>query len=483
MSEIFYGSADSAESQRIAKALKSGLARKIAPRIYTYNLALSAEVLIQKHIYQIIEHFYPGTVLVHRSAFEVKPKDGTLHLSGEKRKQVKLPGVTLNFLDERGRHPRDTPFLGLFIAHEARAYLENLTRTRHGEGTLVKNLSSAELEKKLLLKLEGGGEEALNKLRDEARAYAQETGMGHEFDELNGLIGALLGTHSSQVLTNQRSVAYLKGENFDEERMKLFTDCFIYFKEASFKTPLDLQMDDPVHFKNKAFFESYFSNYIEGTEFEIEEAEEIIFDRRESDRPKDAHDIIATFEIVSDAGEMRRIPKDEHEFIQILKERHQRLMAYRPEAHPGQWKQKNNRAGSTQFVAFDKVEGTLRRAFTLIHGLPPGLPRACYMMLLVTEVHPFTDGNGRMGRIMMNAELESQGLGSIIIPNAYREEYLLSLKAVSRQQRFQPYCKMLHRALKLSNNISFSDYQKSLKEIKKRNWFLLPSEGKVIDVE
>ena len=105
------------------------------------------------------------------------------------------------------------------------------------------------------------------------------------------------------------------------------------------------------------------------------------------------------------------------------------------------------------------------------------------MMLLVTEVHPFTDGNGRIGRIMMNAELESQGLGSIIIPNAYREEYLLSLKAVSRQQRFQPYCKMLHRALKLSNNISFSDYQKSLKEIKKRNWFLLPSEGKVIDVE
>lgn len=76
------------------------------------------------------------------------------------------------------------------------------------------------------------------------------------------------------------------------------------------------------------------------------------------------------------------------------------------------------------------------------------MPRAAFMMYVVSEVHPFVDGNGRIARIMMNAELESQGLGSIIIPNSFREDYLLSLKAVSKQQRFQPYLKMLERALK-----------------------------------
>jgi fido (protein-threonine AMPylation protein) len=31
--------------------------------------------------------------------------------------------------------------------------------------------------------------------------------------------------------------------------------------------------------------------------------------------------------------------------------------------------------------------------------------RAAFQMFLISEVHPFRDGNGRMGRIFMNAEL------------------------------------------------------------------------------
>jgi len=43
-----------------------------------------------------------------------------------------------------------------------------------------------------------------------------------------------------------------------------------------------------------AFFEAYFSNYIEGTMFEIGEARDIIFENKIPDsRPSDAHDIIA----------------------------------------------------------------------------------------------------------------------------------------------------------------------------------------------
>ena len=481
--EIFYSSSDSQISQGIAKLLKSGEAKKIAPRIYTNNLTLAPDALIQKHILDIVEHFYPGSVLVHRSAFEIRPKAGLMVLSGKKRSKIELPGVTLYFVGEAGPHHKDMPFMGLFIAHEARAFLENLTRSRKVDGEMSKNLSREELEMRLLKKLEAGGEQALNTIRDDARAYAQETGMQVEFEDLNKMIGSLLGTRDSGVLSGERSKAFAQGQDFDEERMKLFTDFFIALKDWPTKNIPDPKMKNPEHFRNKAFYESYFSNYIEGTEFEIEEAEEIVFDKKETDRPKDAHDILGTFEIVSDAGEMRKVPGSEEEFLKILKARHLKLMSFRPEVLPGEWKQKNNRAGNTHFVEFEKVEATLRRAFSLIQGVPPGLPRAAFMMFIVSEVHPFVDGNGRIARIMMNAELESQGLGSIIIPNSFREDYLLSLKSVSKQQRFSPYLRMLERALKFSNMIDFSNYQKALAELRERNWFLLPSEGKIIDVE
>lgn len=482
MGQIIFASSDTNESKAISKLLKSGNIRKIAPRIYTSNFSLSSEQIIRNHIFEIIEHFYPNVVLSHRSAFEVKPVEGTLILSGKKRAKVMLSGTTLYFVNERAAHPKDTPFLGLFIAHEARAYLENLTRTRKEEGSLVKNLSREALEKRLLQKLEAGGEEALNKLREEARSYSKKASLNAEYEELQKMIGALLGTKDSKKLSNSRSIAFLKGEDYDEERFNLFSDFFIFLKDLPLKFPKDSKMTNPDHFRHKAFFESYFSNHIEGTEFEIEEAEEIIFDKKESNRPKDAHDILGTFEIVSDAGEMRRTPKDGNEFIDLLKARHLRLMSYRPEVLPGQWKEKNNRAGNTYFVDCNKVEGTLRKIFRLVDGLPLGLHRAAFIMLLVTEVHPFTDGNGRIARIMLNAELESQGLGSIIIPNSFREDYLLALKASSKQGRFDPYVRMLVRALKFSNMIEFHDYKKSRNEIKKRNWFLLPNEGKIIDV-
>lgn len=481
MSEIIFASSDSKVSKEISKSLKEGLIRKLSPRIYSTNLVDSSEILISKNLFEIINHFYPNAVLTHRSAFEIRSKEGSLVLSGKKRAKVRLPGVTLHFVDEKGPHPKDVPFMGLFIAHEARAYLENLTPARKGEGDFRKNWSRQELEKKLLNKLELAGEEALNKLRDEAREYSLESGLTAEFEELNKIIGSLLGTKDTSNLLTQKSLAFLKGENFDEERVNLFTEFFIFLKDLHFNLSPDPKMQNPEHFKNKAFFESYFSNYIEGTEFEIEEAEEIIFDKKTSDRPADAHDILGTFQIVSDAGEMRRVPTNEKDFLSMLLRRHDILMSYRPEAHPGSWKKKNNRAGNTHFVDYDKVEGTLKKVYSLIHGLPKGLPRAAFMMLLVTEIHPFTDGNGRIGRIMLNAELESQKLGSIIIPNSFREDYMLSLKAVSKQRRFAPYIRMLERALKFSNAIDFSNYQNSLKEIKERNWFLLPSEGKIID--
>ena len=41
----------------------------------------------------------------------------------------------------------------------------------------------------------------------------------------------------------------------------------------------------------------------------------------------------------------------------------------------------------------------------LLESLPDGLARAAYRMFVVSEVHPYTDGNGRVARAIMNAAL------------------------------------------------------------------------------
>jgi fido (protein-threonine AMPylation protein) len=38
--------------------------------------------------------------------------------------------------------------------------------------------------------------------------------------------------------------------------------------------------------------------------------------------------------------------------------------------------------------------------------LPSASARALYVLFLIAEVHPFNDGNGRISRLGMNAELE-----------------------------------------------------------------------------
>jgi len=46
-------------------------------------------------------------------------------------------------------------------------------------------------------------------------------------------------------------------------------------------------------------------------------------------------------------------------------------------------------------------------------------------------IHPYMDGNGRMGRFLMNAMLASGGYPWTVIPVEQREAYMKSLEAAS----------------------------------------------------
>ena len=96
-----------------------------------------------------------------------------------------------------------------------------------------------------------------------------------------------------------------------------------------------------------AFYEAYFSNFIEGTEFTLQEAQDIVFAREvPADRPADAHDVLGTFDLVSDPSMRGRAPADADDLETTAQTFHRRIMAGRPELTPGSYKVRANRAGN-----------------------------------------------------------------------------------------------------------------------------------------
>lgn len=388
---------------------------------------------------------------------------------------VNYPGLRIHFVRGPGPLADDVRFLGAHASSLPRALLENLSRTRGSP----KNVSLAVIERRLEQALREGGEAELDRLRDRAREIAAEFEMHAELQKVEALIGALLGTRSASRLTTANAKARARGRPFDERCLERLQ---VLVAELQRRTLPNIDDDRGFadHFRNKAFFEAYFSNYIEGTTFELPVAEAIVFEKKiPPRRPKDAHDITSTFNIVSDPNEVRRTPATADELVNLLTTRHATLMAERPEVDPGRFKDAVNRAGDTVFVHPDYVLGTLERGFALLAELPGGLARSIFTMFLVADVHPFNDGNGRVARIMMNAELVAAGQATIIIPTVYRDEYIDTLRALSRQQRPAPVVEMLVKAQRFSS-WDFSDYQAAVKHMSKHNWFKEPGKFKLV---
>ena len=95
------------------------------------------------------------------------------------------------------------------------------------------------------------------------------------------------------------------------------------------------------------------------------------------------------------------------------------------------------------FVAPDAVLGTLDRGFDIYRGLVSPFHRAAFIHFLISEVHPFADGNGRLARIMMNAELVSANEERVVIPTVYRDNYIAAQRALSVGHSAVPMLRML----------------------------------------
>ena len=454
LQEVIFSSQEPKISVQISKLLKSGVIRKIAPRVYSSNLDEAIESIIRRNLFQILGSLYPGAILSHRSAFEFQPtKTGQLFVTTSYTKKVSLPGITLQFLEGNSPIEGDNKFLGaLYVSQKARAFLEN-SQTSKKIGSASKCLSLPEIEERLEQIIRVNGEEEINKLRDQARVIAEQLKMPKEFEKLNRLISALLTTKTSKTLSSPLAIARAFGKPYDSKRLELFETLFRELKQTEFPYREE-KNTSPTAFRNFAFFESYFSNYIEGTVFEIDEAKKIIQTNKPlAARNDDSHDVLGTYQIVSSKKEMEITATTPEEFLKIMSFRHSILLSARTDKTPGLFKDKNNFAGSTAFVDFNLVKGTLVQSFDFYSALDHPFAKAAYIMFVISEVHPFLDGNGRVARVMMNAELVKERQAKIIIPTVFRDDYMGALKKLTKQRKCDTYIKMLQRAHEFSAKV------------------------------
>ena len=480
LQEVVFSSSDPKTSAQISKLEKSGKLRKIAPRVYSSNLESAPEEIIRRNIFTILGRLYEGAVLSHRSALEFQPTSANhLFITYTYTKKVQLPGIVLRFLQGPGPIEGDNPLSGeLYASQQERALLENLQVSRR-PGPESKTLTIPEIEERLEHVVRVKGERGLNDLRDRARKIAGQLKMPSEFTKLNKLISALLNTKPSNILSSPLAVARAIGYPYDPERLSLFEKLFVELKQRQFKDSPEKNVSFTA-FKNFAFFEAYFSNYIEGTVFELEEAKQIINTNRPlPTRDEDSHDVLGTYQIVSNRNEMQKTPSKAEELIDILLYRHKVLLGARKYKKPGEFKDKNNRAGNTLFVDYRLVKGTLIKGFDYYRALNDPFAKAIYMMFLISEVHPFLDGNGRIARVMMNAEMVASSQTKIIIPTVYRDDYMLALRRLTRQFDPDPYIRMLQRALTFSETIVGDNINMMENILERSNAFKEHDEGKL----
>ena len=427
---------DVASRPMLSRAVREDRIRRLAPNVYTADLVSRPEEVVVANRWPILARVLPGAVIADRSAAE----DGRI-VSGQlfvvsdlPRRLVRLPGLEIQV---RPGGPIEAPVPdllwadGLRMSSPARTLLDNLAESRSRGGRAARTLNLAELEDWLVRKALAWGPDRLERLRLDAVSLAEALGAAHQIPAVERLFDQVSGRSPLRPQAGLLLAAFARGRAWDERRVAMFDSAA---RQAARLDPglVPEWLPPPESVGELPFYESYFSNFIEGTEFTVDEARRIVDAQQPpAARPADGHDILGTYRCVSDPIGRSATSDDPDELVGFLIDRHRTILAGRPDQTPGSWKTEANRVGAYDFVAPELVEGTLRKGLALLSGIPPGIGRALFMMFVVAEVHPFRDGNGRVARVMMNAELSAVNASRIVIPSVYRDEYMGGLRRAS----------------------------------------------------
>ena len=94
-------------------------------------------------------------------------------------------------------------------------------------------------------------------------------------------------------------------------------------------------------------------------------------------------------------------------------------------------------------INVDALPDVMPVLFELLGSEPEASVRAVLGHFVFVFIHPYMDGNDRMGRFLMNAMLASGGYPWTIIPVERRDEYMQALEKASVGQDVEPFARFL----------------------------------------
>jgi hypothetical protein len=94
-------------------------------------------------------------------------------------------------------------------------------------------------------------------------------------------------------------------------------------------------------------------------------------------------------------------------------------------------------------LSVDAMRDAMPILFELLEEEPEASVRAVLGHFVFVFIHPYMDGNGRMGRFLMNAMLASGAYPWTVIPVEKREEYMEALERASVDQDIAPLVTLL----------------------------------------
>lgn len=289
--------------------------------------------------------------------------------------------------------------------------------------------------------------------------------LGHSFREGNKIhkIRKYLGKNLDSKTINERKE---KAENliFEEiSQYKIIKDPLI---NPLSKDEIDFVKNIEKNKKLKIFHLSekqwklfseiftYNTNAIEGSELNSKEVKDIL----EKDKwPKKSKEDIAEAYGVNEAIEFIRNPK-EHLSIGLIKEIH-KIVFKNSKEFAGEFRKKGEevvvRNGLGNIVHYGAPQS---RVISLINELIdwynknkdkyPGLILSSVVHNQFENIHPFRDGNGRVGRLLLNNILLKNGLPPVNIDFRNRGEYYRSLQEYQKNHNIRPTIDLLIKEYK-----------------------------------
>jgi len=223
----------------------------------------------------------------------------------------------------------------------------------------------------------------------------------------------------------------------------------------------------------------YNSNAIENSTLSITETEKILMELEVSRNISvrevfEAKNLARVFEYIKDKVSTKDINK---ELILLL---HEMLISNINEQIAGRFRRQNEyvRIGTYIAVAPEHVEARIDAALLEYSSNHSAyfLDRIALFHLDFEQTHPFVDGNGRIGRVLINYQLMQLGFPPVIIRDKEKATYYTSFKEYNDNRKTSSMEKVLYLALleslhkriaylKGDNILRLAEYAKSIHQL------------------